>query len=124
MMAGMDDNKVRKIASIALFAPHYFIVWEQGAFAVVSNSGNRTLCLFRSREEGEEFARQTNIGEHAVRELTTVGDLASLFGSPGVMGNYTHVTLNATPDGGQFDVAEIGAYFDRVVELSGGPPVG
>lgn len=118
----MDDNKAREIAAIPLFAPHYFIAHEQGAFAVVAaDSGSRTLCLFKSREEGEEFARRADIGRHAVREMTTVGDLADLFGSPGVMGNYTHLTLNAMPDGGPFDVAEIGVYFDKAVELSGGP---
>jgi hypothetical protein len=116
------SERDRAIAAITLFAPHYFIAWEEGAFAVVSNSGKRALCLFKSHADGEEFAQQAIDGRYAVREMTTVGDLASLFGSPGVKGNYTHVTLNPPPDGGPFDVVEIGTYFDKAVELSGGPP--
>jgi hypothetical protein len=112
-----------RIAAISLFAPHFWVALEDEGAApgVVSSSGKRTLCLFQSYADAEEFAREANRGHHTIREMKTVGDMAMLFGSPNGR-TYTHVTLNSPVEGSAFNVMEKDVYFDKAVEMSGAPP--
>jgi hypothetical protein len=112
-----------RIAALRLFAPHYWIALEDEgvALGVESNSGKRTLCLFKSREDAEEVVVGAGVeGRYTIREMITVGDMAALFGSPNGQ-TYTHIAVNLPPGGSAFNVEEKDAYLDQVVEMSGGP---
>jgi hypothetical protein len=85
-----------RIAALRLFAPHYWVALEDegAALGVVTNSGKRTLCLFKSREDAEEFVAGAGVeGRYTIREMITTGDMAALFGSPNGQ-TYTHITVN------------------------------